>query len=549
MGPLSRSARIAAIVTTLARHVRPSLIESATLETALQDGDTEVGDATRFAADLEDLGPTFVKLGQMLSTRPDLLPASYLAALARLQDDVTPVAASDVRDAFAHEIGMSVDDAFAFFDDEPIASASLAQVHSAQLANGRAVVVKVRRPGIVDTIRTDVDALGSLADALELITDAGRRFAVASMMSDFRSTLVAELDFRDEADNLESFAHFFSGYSALSCPAPVRELTSRGVLTMDRVEGCKVTELGPLARTDIDGREAASQLLRAMLDQILVHGLVHVDPHPGNVLWADGRVHLIDFGMVIRLGPRVRRHVLDLVLALSEGRSDWIVDTSCELGTPLDDFDRHGFERRVNDLVGRFSVGSTEQLDAGRLLMELTRASSTCGLQPPVELTMVGKALLNLDGVLAALDPTITPQDVIESHVTQLLAHEVADGSSPVRAARVALSSARLVEELPGHVDRIVRDLAAGELSIRVDALDQEALLRSIERLATRVAAAVVVAAMIIGAAVALRVESTWTFGGQPAIALIFFVSAGVMGIGLGVQTILGGWWARRRRR
>ncbi len=545
----SRLGRMTDIVTLLGRHVRPSLIEAAVLERELAPDTDDVGDPDRFARDLEAMGPTFVKFGQMLSTRPDLLPPHFLEPLARLQDDVDPVDADTVRSTIETELGMAVSDAFAEFDDEPIASASLAQVHAARLANGRAVVVKVKRPELSSTIRADLRALASLASATESISDTGRRFAVGALVDDFRSTLVAELDFRNEADNLDAFAQYLEGYDLLRCPAPVHELTTRHVLTMDRIDGRKVTDLSDLSVTDIDGEPAAEQLLRATLDQILVHGLLHADPHPGNLLWSDGGLVLLDLGMVARLSHRIRVRVLDLVLGLAEGRADWIVETACEIGTPLEGFDRAGFERSVADIIGRFETSSTERLDAGAVVMELTRAANAAGIRPPVELMSVGKALLNLDAVVAKLAPQLRPRDVIADHVGHLVKEEIEEGASPIRAARVGLASARMAEDLPDQVRRILRDLGAGELTVKVEAFDQDEMLRGLEKLATRVAAGIVVAAMLVGAALALRVESTWTWFGQPAIALVFFVLGALLGLGLAGHVLIGDWHDRRRRR
>ncbi len=477
------------------------------------------------------MGPTFVKLGQMLSTRADLLPENYLRALRRLQDEVEPVPVADIRQVIETELDARVDDVYASFDDEPMAAASLAQVHRARLADGTDVVVKVQRPGIAETVRTDLRVLEDLAAVADATTEMGRRFGFGEFLDAFRTSFVAELDFRTEADNLHAFADLLDGYDHITVPRPVDRLVTRRVLTMSRVEGQKVTDLGPLALQEIDGAGLADELTRAYIDQILVHGLVHADPHPGNVLYADGTIVLLDLGMVTRLGHRARSRLLDLTLAIAEQRADDAVDVLRRAGTPLADFDAAELEAHLAELLGRHAGASMNRLDTGSVLLELSRACSVADLRPPAELAMVGKALLNLDAVTRRLDPDFVPNRTVEDHAATLLRHHVGESATGLRAARTALDVSRLVENLPRRADQVLGDLADGNLSIRVDAIDQEELLRGIEKIATRLSAGVIVAAMLIGAALAMRVDTSVTLLGAPALAVVFFALAGIGGL------------------
>ena len=252
--PAQRIARHKDVLRLLVRNLRADLIDQAGLAPELQDLDgvdaaSADGDegAERFARDLEAMGPTFVKLGQVLSTRADLLPANHLHALRRLQDQVEPVPVAAVREVIEADLGMPVSDVFRRFDEVPMAAASLAQVHRAELADGTEVVVKVQRPGLSDIVRGDLEVLDDLARLVDSTTEIGRRFSFGEFLDSFRTSFVAELDFRTEADNLHSFGELLEGYDRIHVPRPVDRLVTRHVLTMSYIEGRKVTDLGPLA--------------------------------------------------------------------------------------------------------------------------------------------------------------------------------------------------------------------------------------------------------------------------------------------------------------
>ncbi|MDE0804032.1 MAG: AarF/UbiB family protein [Acidimicrobiales bacterium] len=550
-------ARHGDVLRLLIRHARSDLIDQAGLESELQGLDEmsdgtpdEVAAAEEFAGDLEGMGPTFVKLGQMLSTRADLLPATYLQALERLQDEVEPISLDEVRAVIEQELGAPTADVFARFDPQPVAAASISQVHRAALADGREVVVKVQRPGIAETVRRDLDVLADLATIADATTEMGRRFAFVDFLDTFRTSFVAELDFRTEADNLLTFAELLEDREHVSVPAPVDRLVTRRVLTMDFVDGRSVRELSDIGRQDVDGATLADELVRTYIDQILVHGIVHADPHPGNLfLVGNDQLVLIDLGMVARLGHGVRDHLLDLTLAIAEERADDAARVLERAGTPLADYDRANLEVHLAELLGRHAGASMSRLDTGSVLLQLSRACAAADLRPPAELAMVGKALLHLDEVTRCLNPDFVPNDTVVDHTGALLRHQVEAGASRVRAARAALDTARLVENLPRRADRILADLADGNLRVRVDAIDQDDLMRSLEKIATRVTAGIVLAAMLVGAALAMRVDSDVRLLGAPAVAVVFFVLASLGGLTLLGHVLITDRRDRMRRR
>ena len=326
--------------------------------------------AEELADDLERLGPTYIKLGQLLSTRADLIPPAYARALSRLQDDVEPFGHDEVEAIISSELGFRISKGFASFEPEPLASASLGQVHRARMRSGREVVVKVQRPGIRERIAADMEALAELAEFADIHSETGRRYGFTDLLHQFRRSLAGELDYRREAANLTTLGRILRPYDRLMVPEPIEDYTTSSVLTMEYVPGRKVTDLGPLARLELDGAVLAEQLFQAYLDQILVEGFFHADPHPGNVLLTDdGRLALIDVGMVARVPRSARQLLVKLLLALSDGNGRGVAEAAIGLGRRLDWFDEHGFCTQAADLVEQNMGVRLDELDAGSVVM------------------------------------------------------------------------------------------------------------------------------------------------------------------------------------
>ena len=521
----------------LLKYGRSDLVRQAGLDTALVDDVEPTGaraEGEELAADLERLGPTFIKLGQLLSTRADLLPAPYLEALSRLQDDLEPFSFDEVRTTIEEELGVRLSRIYEDFDETPMAAASLGQVHAAVLrAHGdrpaREVVVKVQRPGIRRQVFDDLEVLENIASRLEAHTAQGRLFAVGDLLATFRRSLLDELDYRKEAANLIRLGEIVADRPLLVVPAPYDDFSTSRVLTMDRIPGRKVTEMSPLARLDVDGPALARALFEAYLDQILVEGFFHADPHPGNVLLLpDGRLGLIDVGMVARVAPQLREHLVRLLLAVGERRGEEVARIAMEMSEPMTDCDTRGFTTEVADLVERYATVSVGGLDAGRIVLDLTRACSASGLRPPAEMSMVGKALLNLDMVARILDPDVAPVEIVQDRALELVRGGVTPSLSGMLNA--AMDAREFVEQLPGRVNRAMDALASGRFELRVDAFDEKDFLQGLHRMANRVAIGLVLAALIIGAALLSRVKTDVTIAGYPAVAFVFFLLAALGG-------------------
>lgn len=505
------------------------------------------GKPEQFVADLEALGPTFVKIGQALSTRPDMVPPAYLVALERMQDDVVPVPFEAIREVIEDELGVRISKAFETFDDTPLAAASLAQVHRATLRGGREVAVKVQRPHIAEQIRADLDALASLAGRVDRATDIGRRMRFADWVYEFRKTLLAELDYRIEGENLSRFAEHFQEYPELFVPRPVWDFTRPRVLTMDLVRGTKVTALGGVRRTEQSLGHLAAALMRGYLDQTFVHGEIHADPHPGNLLVTDdGRLAIFDLGMVAHVPPRQRERLLKLLFAAVDGRGEQVADETIAMGTRLEDFDEERYLREVGQLVSRYAAHHSSQsarsgsngMSEGRLVLDLTRLGAACGLRTPPELSLLGKTLLNLEAVCQALDPSLDVKRVVEDHLDHVMKARLRKSFSPTSMASEMIDLQNLLRDSPRRLSDLLSLLADNRLQVRLTGLENSQLMENLQKIANRVSAGIITASLILASALMMRVDTGPRLLGYPAIALVLFLTGAGLGIAMVVEVL-----------
>jgi ubiquinone biosynthesis protein len=530
---LKRYGQIAAL---LAKYGRSDIVKSAGLEQTLaaeqKVSPAESAKADQLADDLEKLGPTFVKLGQLLSTRVELMPRAYLEALERLQDKVEPFPFAEVEQIITSELGVRMSKAFAEFDDQPTASASLGQVHLAKLRDGRRVAVKVQRPNIRERMFEDLDALDEIADFLDSHTEFGKRYEFARMLDEMRKSLLRELDYRQEATNLRTFHDNLREFPDLIVPLPIADYCTERVLTMEYVSGRKVTDMTPLARMEFDGAARADELFRAYLKQILVDGFFHADPHPGNVFLTDDyRIALIDLGMVGRIMPRLQEDLLQLLLAVAEGRGEEAAQTAIKIGQPKPEFDETEFTRRVSEIVAVQKSATVEQMQVGRLVLEVTTVAAETNIRVPQEMTMLGKTLLNLDQVGRALEPQFDPNASIRQHSAEILERRLTKSLSPGNLLSGLLEMKDLLQRLPSRLNKFVDVISRNELKLNVDAIDEKTLILGFQKVANRITVGLIIAAMIIGAAMLMRVETTFRIWGYPGLAILFFMGAAAAGI------------------
>ena len=539
-----RLKRYAGMARLLYKYGNSDVVKRAGLEDVLVDEAAETPvdpNAKELADDLERLGPAYIKLGQLLSTRGDLLPPQYLDALARLQDKVEPFSFADVERTIEEELGFRLSKGFGSFDAKPLAAASLGQVHRAELRDGRQVAVKVQRPNARAQVADDLQAFADIADFLDRHTDAGRRMSFSGVLEEFRRTILEELDYRREAQNLVTLRDNLSRFPRIFVPSPIDDYTSGRVLTMEFVGGHKITKLNPVVRVDIDGAALAEELFRAYLRQIIIDGFFHADPHPGNVfLTDDGRIALLDLGMVSRLSVSKQEELLKLLMAVAEGRGEQAAEISIRMGHKLEDFDREAIEKQIVDMVTRYRDAKLHDVQAGAVVMQIARISGQHGLRLPSDMSMLGKALLNLDEVGRTLAPAFDVQGSIRRNAADLMQERVRRSLSPASMFSTALEMKQFVEALPARVNRALDAVSNNEFRLKMEVIDEGALIEGFQKIANRITLGVILAALIIGAAMLMRVQTSFTILGYPALAMIFFLIAAGGGLWLAYSILTG---------
>lgn len=517
----------------------PAGLENSVLPEEIAAETGTIAPAEELAKDLEKLGPTFIKLGQLLSTRADLLPTPYLDALTRLQDHIEPFPYEEVERIVSSELGVRISKAFEEFDPVPIGAASLAQVHRAWMRDGRAVVVKVQRPDIRELIVGDLDALNEIAHFLDQHTELGRRYEFENMLFHLRKSLLRELDFTIEANNLHTLRENLAEFDQIVVPEPIDDYTTTRVLTMDFIAGKKITDLSPLRLLEINGTSLADELFSAYLKQFLVDGLFHADPHPGNVFVTDDdQIALLDLGMIGRVTQTFQDNLLRLLLAISEGRGDTAAEAAVRMGEPKEGFDRRAFDRRIADLVNENSDAILSRMNAGKVTLEITKVAADCWFRLPAEFTMFAKALLNLDRVVYTLDPTFDPNAVIRDRSNEILDQNILKSMAPSNLLSGVVELKEFAEKLPGRVNRILDTVGNNELRLKVDAIDEKVVLEGLQKVANRITLGLIVAALIVGAAMLMRVDTTFRIFGYPGLAMILFMLAAIAGMVLAFSIV-----------
>jgi len=480
------------------------------------------------ADDLEAMGPTYVKIGQVLAGRPDILPEAYRKALARLQDKVKSFPYEDVERTILAELGVRVSKAFASFDVQPLAAASLGQVHRATLRDGRQVVVKVQRPGVRSEIAEDFEVLEEIASFLGEHTEVGRKYRFSAVLAEFRTAIQQELNYELEAQNLIAVGKNLQEFKRILVPQPVPSFCTRSVLTMDYVPGRKITDLGPLGQQGLDGAGLADELFRAYLKQILLDGIFHADPHPGNIfIMEDGRVALLDLGMVGHTGPAMQENLLKILIAVSDGKGEEAAELVIRMSEKTERFDHFEFRRQISQLVATRLNQGLRDLNVGSSLMTVSRDARDNGLYVPSELTLLGKTLLELDDVGRILDPNFDPNACIRKHAGELTVTRLGREATQGSVVNALLEMKNFTVQLPSRINRIMDAVANAELEVKVKATDAKMVVEGIEKVANRITNAILLASLIIGAALLMRIDTSWHLFGYPAFAMLCFLGAG----------------------
>jgi ubiquinone biosynthesis protein len=476
--------------------------------------------AVRFREALEELGTTFVKLGQLLSSRPDLLPDVYIDELTKLVDEVPAVPFAPLREVIDEDLGLAE---FASIDEQPLATASIAQIHAALLKTGRPVVVKVRRPGIVEQVQLDLELLRATASLAEKRSSAARLLQLTALADELEQHLRAELDFVEEAHNAELIGDVLDDYGDdLFVPAIVRPYVSERVLVMDRVEGVKVEE--GVAIEPERARELALAFFRAYIRQVTVKGLYHADPHRGNVLLTpDGRLALLDFGLIGRLDDDTRTSLALLLLAVAQNRADDVADLILSLSLTDAESDEAGFVHDLRRKLPRYHWRPLSGIRTGEGLADLQRLCLQHGISLPTSFALVGKTLSQAESIARTLYPELDPVAVLRSEGWSVMAHEAERRLEPNQLLAFTFTQLQPLARMPRRMAQLVQKIETGSLKVGIAPVELESFEHLLRSTANRVGAALIVAALLIASALMARVSHT--------IAVIGFFAAAVLGV------------------
>jgi predicted unusual protein kinase regulating ubiquinone biosynthesis (AarF/ABC1/UbiB family) len=475
--------------------------------------------AVAFREALEELGTTFVKLGQLLSSRPDLLPDVYIDELTHLVDNVAPFPFAEAKEVIGADIGLDV---FARLDETPLASASIGQIHGALLRTGREVVVKVRRPGIEEQVALDLDVLRSLTTAAENRSETARLLQLAALAEELEAHLTSELDFVEEAHNAGVIGELAADFEHLVVPRVVQPHVTARVLVLDRVDGERVTEAHGL-EPDV-ARTLARELFRAYVQQVTVHGVYHADPHRGNVLLTpDGRLVLLDFGLLGRLDDDTRRTLGLLLLALAQNRAEDVADLILSLSLTSLSSDEAGFVHDIRRKLPRYHWRPLAGIRAGEALTDLQRIALRHGIRLPTSFALVGKTLSQADSVARALDPELDPIELLREDAMAALVEEAERRLAPGQLLALGYTQLEPLTKMPRRLSQLTSRLEHGTLKVGIVPSELHELEHVVRSAANRVGAALIIAALLVASALMARVNETVAIVGfvlSAAIAL-----------------------------
>ncbi|UVI30446.1 ABC1 kinase family protein [Paenibacillus spongiae] len=448
---------------------------------------------------LEELGPTFVKLGQIASTRPDLIPPSILSELEHLQDHVPPFSYREASGIIEQELGLPVEDLFLQFSEAPLAAASIGQVHHAVLMDGTAVAVKVQRPHIQTLIETDLDILTDWARLAEHRLEWARNYRLRDIVDELGQALRAELDYTREARNAERFGSQSARLKHVRIPEVYWDYSTSRVLTMSYVEGIKLSDQEQLDRAGLDRRLLAELFATTILHQILVEGLFHGDPHPGNVLaQQDGGLVLLDFGMVGRLTPAMKKNFSSFVIALRNQSTKGVIRAISNMGVVPEDVDDELLYADVDQLREKYYKVPLDQISMGEAVHDLFTVALRHRIRIPSELTLLGKALLTMEGVVTALDPAFSVFDVAEPFGKKLLLERL----NPVQMLKKWLEDLPdyidLLREVPLGVKQLTSLMRKGKVSVEITVPQLDALMKKMDRISNRLSFSIVLLSLSI---------------------------------------------------
>ena len=490
--------------------------------------------AQRFRCALEELGPTFIKVGQLLSTRSFLLPPSYIDELAKLQDEVKPVPFDQIREVIEEEFGDTLDSLFLSFDPKPIASASIAQAHRAALHTGEKVILKIQRPHLRRIIETDMAILRNLAGLIDRHIEESRQYDPVAVVDELRRSMRQELDFTHEARSVEQFHQNFVDETDIYIPKIYWDYCSRKIVALEYIDGIKISNLEEIDAHHFERRKLAKIGTRFILKQIFIDGFFHADPHPGNLfVTKEGKLAPIDFGIMGRLDQHLMDEISDVLIAIWRRDVDLILRVLVNIGALDLDADQQLLRTELAEFIHRYYGITLDKVDMNALIRESLDLFTRHNLKVPSNLILLGKTLGTYENLGRLLDPKFNFFDEIKPYAQKLFLRRLDPQKFSYEALKTARDIYDLIKIMPHELELLLRRMRRGRMAIEFQHRGLENLIRGLDRSFNRLAFSLIIAALFVASSLIMRMEKGPTLLGYPFFGLIGYIVAAIMGFGL----------------
>ena len=498
--------------------------------------------AARFRLVLEELGPTFIKLGQLLSTRSDIVSADILQELQKLQDNIPAVPTDQIMAQIHRELGYPVEELFATFEETPLATASIAQVHRGTLKSGEQIVCKVRRPEIEAVIETDTDIMMGMAYLIEKHLPGGEMYNPVGLVKEFRRSIQRELDFSREGRTTDRFSNNFAEDETIHIPKVFWEQTGQSVLTLEYVSGIKISRHDELEKAGLDLKIIARNGADNFLKQVFIHGLFHADPHPGNIhVLPDNVICIFDFGMVGRLDEDLKLHLTELLLCVLRRDVDRLIMQLLYSGELHDESNLRDLKRDLTEFIDDYYDILLQDLKVGKLLIDFVEILTVYQIKFPPNLLLLSRALFVMEGLGKQLDPDFNMVEQIKPFAEQIMKDRYSPGNMAKESAQVLQAYHALGKSLPRDIKEFINRINRNKFKIELEHRGFERLINDLDKSTNRISFSMVIGALIIGSSLIMQIDKGPVLFGFPLLGLIGYTVAGVLGLGLAIAILRSG--------
>jgi ubiquinone biosynthesis protein len=491
---------------------------------------------------LEELGPTFIKFGQILSTRPDVIPREYADEFGKLQDTVPSGPLPEVLAQLERELGYPAHELFAEFSPIPIAAASIAQVHRGRLHSGEEVVIKIRRPGIEKIVETDLDILMGLAYLIEKHITTEEIYDPIGIVKEFRRTLHREMDFTREGHTIDRFSANFADDPTVHIPRVYWDYTGETILAMELVEGIKITDLPRLLEAGLDPQTIARNGANAILKQVLIHGFFHGDPHPGNIFILEGnKVCFLDFGMVGRIDEDLKFQLVDLLMAILQRDVEKVITLLLYSGDLTDEIDTRNLKRDLSEFIDDYYEIPLHEINAGRMLTEFIEILNCYRIKFPSDLMLLAKALITIEGIGRQLDPEFNMISHLKPFMETLLSDRITPASISREMVRTVQAYGALAKNLPRDLKEFINRVNRNKFKIDLEHRGLDRLITDLDKSSNRLSFSLLIAALIVGSSLIMQTEKGPLLLGFPVLGFLGYSIAGFLGLWLAIAILRSG--------